>query len=74
VVTTIPAPSGSFAASNEKSAHAWLDPLFFYAPAANRERNADTVAVKPTPVSLDSKEEIGWKALLQNSNLWQEVV
>jgi sigma-B regulation protein RsbU (phosphoserine phosphatase) len=43
----IPAPSGSFAASNDKSAHAWLDPLFFYAPAANRERKADTVTVKP---------------------------
>ena len=27
-----------------------------------------------TPVFLDSKEEIGWKAPLQNSNLWQEVV
>jgi sigma-B regulation protein RsbU (phosphoserine phosphatase) len=37
----------SFAASNEKSARAWLDSLPFYAPAANCKRKADTVAVKP---------------------------
>src|ERR1700730_10567825 len=27
---------------------------------------------KPIRVVLNSKEEIGWKALLQNNNLWQE--
>jgi hypothetical protein len=30
--------------------------------------------MNPTPVFLDSKEEIGWKAPLQNSNLWQEAL
>ena len=50
------------------------DGLLFHAPAASREHKADTCAVKPIPVFLNLKEEIGWKALLQNSNLWQEVV
>jgi hypothetical protein len=48
--------------------------LLFHAPAASREHRADTCTVKPIPVFLNLKEEIGWKALLQNSNLWQEVV
>src|SRR3989442_7072641 len=52
---------------------AWQDRLLFHAPAGNRNRRADTVAVKLIPVFLNSKEEIGWKAQPQNSNLWQEV-
>jgi hypothetical protein len=50
------------------------DGLLFHAPAASREHRAGTRAVKPIPVFLNLKEEIGWKAPLQNSNLWQEVV
>jgi hypothetical protein len=30
----------------------------------------DSVTHKPISASLNSKEEIGWKVLLQNSNLW----
>jgi hypothetical protein len=58
----------------KKSSTAWQDRLLFHAPAANRKRRADTVAVKRISVFLNSKEEIGWKAQPQNSNLWQEVV
>jgi hypothetical protein len=72
--TKIPAPSCTLAASNKKSAAAWRGCLLFHAPAANRKRRAGTATVKPIPVFLNSKEEIGWIAPLQNSNLWQEVV
>ena len=53
---------------------AWPDRLLFYAPAAGRKLRADTGAVKPPPMFFNLKEEIGWKAPLQNSNLLQEVV
>jgi hypothetical protein len=33
-----------------------------------------TGAVRPSPTFLNLKEEIGWKAPLQNRKLWQEVV
>jgi hypothetical protein len=45
-----------------------------HAPATNPNHRADPVGYKPIPVFLNSKEEIGWKVVLQNSNLWHEVV
>src|SRR5216684_8440006 len=57
-----------------ESATAWQNHLLFHPPPVKRKRRADTVTVKPFPVFLNSKEEIGWKVQPQNSNLWQEVV
>src|SRR6267378_3575479 len=56
-----------------ESATAWQDRLLYHLPQVNGKRTADTVTVKSFPMFLNSKEEIGWKVQLQNSNLWQEV-
>jgi hypothetical protein len=69
----IPAPSCAFAASNEISDGPGKA-AYSLAIKWRIERSASAVAVKPAPVFLNSKEEIGWKAQLQNSNLWLEVV
>jgi hypothetical protein len=67
-----PEPPCTFATSNRHQAR--RDRLLFHALAA-----VECVEPIPSPLShplvfLSLKEEIGWKAPLQNSNLWQQVI
>jgi hypothetical protein len=68
---TIPGACLTSAASNNNVGET---DLHFHAPALRQRHKADTGIFKPAPVFLNSKEVIGWKAPLQNSNLSQEAV
>jgi len=47
--------------------------LLFHGLVASRKHIPGTSAGRPSPAFLNLKEEIGWKAPLQNHKLWQEV-
>jgi hypothetical protein len=49
-------------------------PLAFSRPRSEIEAESWYCLLKLLPVILNSKEEIGWKVQLQNSNLRQEIV